>query len=77
MHFYKILFSTPDDASARKCERIFGKTSLLFRIQCAIIEAEMRKHEAFIDIFALHSNIVARVIIKAKELFGRLEKADL
>ncbi len=37
----------------------------------------MRKHEAFIDIFALHSNIVARVIIKAKELFGRLEKADL
>ena len=42
-----------------------------------IIEAEIRKHEVFIDIFALHSNIVARVIIKAKELFARLEKADL
>ena len=60
--FIKFFFSTPDDASARKCERIFGKTSLLFRIQCAIIEAEMRKHRVFTGISAPYSNIAQAML---------------
>ena len=69
-------YNRSGNAEARS---IYGHFRALFKHSASdvIIEAEMRKHEVFIDIFALHSNIVARVIIKAKELFGRLEKADL
>ena len=58
---------------------MYGHFRALFKHSASevIIEAEIRKHKVFAVISTLHSNIVARVIIKAKELFGRLEKADL